>query len=291
MVRMVVTDLDGTLFDFSSHISEGNLKAIRRLQADGLTFAIASGRNYDLAYEALDKNNIRCEAILGNGSQYVDADGNIIFSCYLNKNAFLRVIECMHSEGLYYMIYTTSGYYTGMDPDVVRRAFIERGKQLMGRKEEEFEPGGRYYHMPCNHLVKIDDLSGFINRDENILKVEAFSIDIGHVGRVREKLSDIPGIACLSSFNDNIEVTDENAQKGLILEKVAGIKGLSKDEIMVVGDGMNDISLFTCFPDHSCAPANADPQILSLARRVVAANTEDGFAEAVNILLDEQGAE
>ncbi len=288
MVRMVVTDLDGTLFDYSSHISDENLKAIRRIQDNGLTFAIASGRSYELAFKPLWENGINCEAILGNGSQYVDINGDIIFSCYMKRDAFLGVTDCFDSSPLYYMIYTNDGFYTGQDPETVRDAFITRGQKRFARKREEFDPGGKYYYMPCNHLKKVDDFSAFADREPEIIKVEAFSIDPGPVEPVREKLKDIPGIAYLSSFDDNIEVTDENAQKGLILEKVAAMKGLLRDEVMVLGDGMNDISLFTHFPDNAYAPANADARIRSIATKVVSSNMENGFAEAVNEVLDRQ---
>ncbi len=289
MVRMVVTDLDGTLFNSTNQISEENLKAIHRIQDSGLTFAIASGRSYDLAFRPLREYGINCDAILGNGSQYVDEKGNVIFSCYLKKEPFVRIIDIMASEGLSHIIYTSDRYYTDQDPYTVRKTFVDRGIAMMGRKEEEFAPGGKYDYMPCNHLIKIDDPVEFAQCHDDILKVEAFAITPDKVAPVRDKLCQIPHIAYLSSFNNNIEVTDENAQKGLILEKVAEIKGLSKDEIMVMGDGMNDISLFTCFRAHSYAPANACPEILSIAHGVVAENTENGFAEAVNKVLDEQG--
>ena len=59
------------------------------------------------------------------------------------------------------------------------------------------------------------------------------------------------------------------------------MKGLSKEEVMVIGDGMNDLSLFQCFPN-SFAPSNACEKIKELAGTVVGSNEEDGFAQAVS---------
>ncbi|MCC8126730.1 MAG: Cof-type HAD-IIB family hydrolase [Clostridiales bacterium] len=291
MIRLVATDLDGTLFDNLSRISPANRRAIQRLQDKGITFTIASGRDYTTVLPTLEKYSLHCEAILGNGSQYIDADGNLILSCYMDKSIFLRVIDLLNQYRQYYMIFTTDGFYTGCDPQAAKEAFIERGIQRFHRTMDEYLPGGNLAYMPCNHLVPVEDFHEFITRDLEIIKVEAFNMETSAITAVKHRLKEMDGIAYLSSFDDNIEVTDAHAQKGLILQKVAEMKGLKRDEVMVLGDGMNDISLFECFPDWSFAPANAAPMLRAIAHQVVSSNLKDGFAEAVNLVLDQLGQE
>ena len=67
MVRMVVSDMDGTLLNRYGQISPGNLDAIRSLEERGIDFVIASGRDYSGVYPILDEHRLTCEAILGNG--------------------------------------------------------------------------------------------------------------------------------------------------------------------------------------------------------------------------------
>lgn len=285
MIKLVVSDMDGTLLGRLSEISEKNVAAIHKLEEHGIEFAIASGRDYASVKPLMDRYGITCEAILGNGSQYVDRDGRILMDCYMKKEDFLSAVHLMEERGHNYMIFTTKGFYTGCDPQAAREAFILRGIRRFGRKREDFEPGRPHGGMPCNYLVKVDDFDEFVTRDLDIIKIESFAMEVPAVAATKELLKDLKGIAYLSSFDDNIEVTDKDAQKGLILEKVAAMKGLKKDEIAVLGDGMNDLSMFTCFPDWSYAPANADPEIKKLAHQVVASNLEDGFAEAVEEIL------
>ena len=45
-IRLVASDMDGTLLDPLSHISEENANAIRELQQSGAEFVICSGRAY-----------------------------------------------------------------------------------------------------------------------------------------------------------------------------------------------------------------------------------------------------
>ena len=92
-MKLVVSDMDGTLINHQSGISPANLKAIQQLQENGIEFAIASGRDFYGVRSILDQYDIRCHAILGNGAQYCDEDGQVIMSCYLNKSVFADIIQ------------------------------------------------------------------------------------------------------------------------------------------------------------------------------------------------------
>jgi len=283
VIKMVVSDMDGTLLSRKVGISSGNLEAIRELEQRGIEFVIASGRDYKGVYSILDDYHLRCEAILGNGSQYVDRDGNILMSCYMDKAVVKAVVKVFSDRRIPYMIFATDGFYTEYEPSFVRERFIDRSRIKFGTAGEAFEEGGKQKYMPCNHLQKIDDFDQFLGGDLEIIKVEGFSGE-QEIQEAKNDLKQIPGISFLSSFDDNVEVTDQKAQKGYILEKVIAMRGLSRDEVMVIGDGMNDISLFECFPN-SYAPSNACEKIKELAGTVVGSNEDDGFAQAVRKML------
>lgn len=280
MIKMVVSDMDGTLLRKHGGISQGNLEAIHDLERNGVEFVIASGRDYEGVYTILEEYHLKCEAILGNGSQYVDKSGNILMSCYMDKAVVEDVTQVFVSRQIPYMIFATDGFYTGYDPAFVRDRFIARSLARFGGTGEEFETGGRLENMPCNRLQKIEDFDKFLSGDLEIIKVEAFSMDESGVEDAKKGLEAIPGISFLSSYSDNLEVTHQEAQKGYILEKIAEVRGLSKEEVMVIGDGMNDLSLFERFPN-SYAPSNACETIKKMAGIMVRSNEEDGFAEAV----------
>lgn len=287
MIRMVVSDMDGTLLNNRSEISARNLAAIHRLEENHIEFAIASGRDYNGVFSILHRHGIHCEAILGNGAQYVNKDGRLLLSCYLDKRLLKQIVSVFAENGIHYMIFTTKGFFTGCDPAETRSAFIKRGVHRFGRHPEDYEPGGIYEKIPCNLLQKIDDFDVFINRDLEIIKVEAFAMQAHDLSVSRRKLNNIPDISFLSSFDDNIEVTNASAQKGYILEQAVKLKGILHDEVMVLGDGLNDLSLFECFPDHAYAPENADEELKKRAYQIVSSHIEDGFAEAVEQMLAE----
>ena len=72
MIKLVVSDMDGTLLGKSKGVSIPNRNAIQRLSEHNIEFAIASGRDYNGVYQIIHELGIECEAILGNGAQYVD---------------------------------------------------------------------------------------------------------------------------------------------------------------------------------------------------------------------------
>ncbi len=283
-MKWVVSDMDGTLINHSSGISPANLKAIQQLQEKGIEFVIASGRDYYGVRSILDQYQIKCNAILGNGAQYCDDKGNILMSCYMNKHVYKDVVKIFEDAHIPYMVFTTQGFYTGYEPHFVQNQFIERGIRRFGNCRGDYFDNGPFVASPCNHLQKIDDVDAFLQSDLEIIKVEAFSLDASKIAPTKEILAHIPTISYLSSFDDNVEVTDENAQKGLILEKVAKLKNIKKEDIAVLGDGMNDLTLFQHFP-YSFAPANAHKEIQDLAYRVVADCQDDGFAQAIEMIL------
>lgn len=284
MIKIIVSDMDGTLLAHDSSISKGNIEAIRYAQSKGVQFAIATGRDYSSLKGILEAHDLKCFSILGNGAQFCNENGEILSSAYFPKKCFKQVLQIFDELKIHYMIFTANGFYSTAEPNVVRDAFIDRCVVQFKRKREDYLDDGCNQDMACMKLKKIGDLDDFINSSIDIIKVEAFNNDVSLIEKAKEKLQEIDGIAYLSSFDDNIEVTDKAAQKGLILENVIEELGYSKDEVMVLGDGLNDITLFERFK-YSFAPGNANETIKAMAYQVVGACEEDGVSQAIYMML------
>ena len=284
MIKLIVSDMDGTLLAHDSSISKGNIEAIRYAQSKGVQFAIATGRDYSSLKGILEAHDLKCFSILGNGAQFCSENGEILSSAYFPKKCFKQVLQIFDELKIHYMIFTANGFYSTAEPNVVRDAFIDRCVVQFKRKREDYLDDGCNQDMACMKLKKIGDLDDFINSSIDIIKVEAFNNDVSLIEKAKEKLQEIDGIAYLSSFDDNIEVTDKAAQKGLILENVIEELGYSKDEVMVLGDGLNDITLFERFK-YSFAPGNANETIKAMAYQVVGACEEDGVSQAIYMML------
>lgn len=284
MIKMVVSDVDGTLF-LHGYINPKCVDSIKMLEANGIDFVIASGRDYEGMLEVIEPLGINCGGILGNGAQYVDSDGKVLMDCYLDNNILKEILPILIEAKVPYMIFTTNGFYSTCDPIYVRDQFAYRSSIRFNNKFEDYLPGGHLANCPAGKIQQFDSINEFIKRDLEIIKIEAFYYDEKVIQKIIPAFKDIGGIAYLSSFPDNVEITNQDAQKGLILEKVINKLGISKKEVIVLGDGMNDLTLFERFP-YSFAPSNAQEEIKELAYKVVCSCKDGAVSEAIDYALN-----
>ena len=80
-----------------------------------------------------------------------------------------------------------------------------------------------------------------------------------------------------------IAVNDLGAA-GIKITEISEKMGISKEEVAVFGDGLNDLSMFELFPN-CYAPMNAEPEIKKLAKEVIPSNVEDGVGKKIFEIL------
>ncbi len=275
MIKLIACDIDGTLLGKVKILSERNKKAILEAINHGVIFAIASGRDYHDIMPLID--DIPCHIICGNGAEYYDEKGNLLLSCYMGKDACVKVIDVLLKHQLYHMIFTTSGTRTPMNVDDVKAMFVKRKIGLYdGDFDKELEKlNQRRRFKEMKHLDDFEDLNA-----THIIKVEGFDMTEERISKIKEELKDIDDIYVSSSFRNNIEVTDTNATKGAIIKLVAQKLNIQTDEVMVIGDGLNDLTMFEMF-ENSVAVDNSEDVIKKLAKYHVASADNDGVAEAI----------
>ena len=112
MIKLIASDMDGTLINSSHEISSRNLNAIRKAQESGIEFAIATGRDYSMVKPFLDKYQLKCEAIVMNGAEYRDCKGEVIESIGIEKDKVKDIIVEILKESSIVDIYTSEGIFT-----------------------------------------------------------------------------------------------------------------------------------------------------------------------------------
>ncbi len=117
-----------------------------------------------------------------------------------------------------------------------------------------------------------------------IQKIFIFPEEQNKLKNIKEFLKKRQDITVTSSATWNIEITDRQANKGAMLEQIAEYYGWSKEEVLVFGDGNNDISMFEKFP-HSRAVKNAVESLKKNAEKVIESNRDDAVAQEVCRLL------
>ncbi|MDU5108448.1 MULTISPECIES: Cof-type HAD-IIB family hydrolase [unclassified Clostridium] len=289
MIKLIASDMDGTLLNSNHDIDKETVDAIREAEEAGIIFAISTGREYQSVKEVLDKHNIKSQCILSNGAEYRDEEGNILDIININNESAREIIDTLDENNFSARIFTNQGIFTTSTREKALEEVINRTKsfnpELTESEARKISENLRFF----TALKYIDDLDKFFNEGLEVRKFVAFHSDIELIDKMKKELSKIEGLAISSSFRDNIEITDMNAQKGIILAKVAKKLSIEKDEVMILGDSFNDYSMFEIF-EETVAMENAIPEVKAIAKYITDSNDNLGVAKAIrNVLNNEMG--
>ena len=287
MIKLIASDMDGTLLNDRHEIDDESVKAIRKAEESGIIFAISTGREYDNVRPFLEKHNIKCQCVLMNGAEYRDEDGNILDVINIDIDVASQIIDILSKDKVSARIFTNKGVYTS---DTMEEALKEMTYRTMSFNHELTEEEAREEAKKQPYFTQlkyIENMDEFLNSNIEIRKFVAFHNDAELINKMKSEIGKITGIAVSSSFPDNIEITHMTAQKGIILAKVSQKMGLDKSEVMVIGDSFNDYSMFEVF-EESVAMGNAVPEIKKIAKYITDTNDNLGVAKAINKVVEEQ---
>ena len=121
-----------------------------------------------------------------------------------------------------------------------------------------------------------------------IYKIFIFAADVEQLEKLSDELRANPAVAVASSFIYNQEVTAVEAQKGPVLKEYIEALGYTMDEVMVLGDSLNDYSMISMDFGATVAMENAVPEIKKAAKYITKSNNEFGVAYAIDQVLEHQ---
>lgn len=292
MIRLIASDMDGTLLNDKLQVSEGNAAAIRRAQAAGIEFMVATGRGLSEAQPLVEAHDLHTAFITVNGARVFDTHGDLTVEAGIDAELVQTILTTLHDAGLYFELVTNSGVYSDSR---VRR--IQQVADVLVRLNPDTSykiavalAAARLELMNINY---IDDYNALVQQPGiDVLKVIAFS-EAGQdaLAPSKAKLLATGNLVITSSAVNNIEINSLQAQKGLALKAYAEKKGFTLDQCMAIGDNLNDESMIT-MAKYGVAMGNALPHIKDVAWWTTAKNTDDGVAQAIDraILLNETNA-
>ncbi|MVX64723.1 Cof-type HAD-IIB family hydrolase [Clostridium chromiireducens] len=287
MIKLIASDMDGTLLNEKHKIDKETVEAIRKAEESGIVFAISTGREYDTVEPLLKENNIRCQCVLMNGAEYRDEDGNILEDINIELETATKIIGILQKEKVSARIFTNKGIYTTDTKEEALKEMVYRTLSFepnLTYEEAEKIAKTQPYFVQLKYISNLDE---FLKSGMEIRKFVAFHKDVELINKMKKVIGQIERIAVSSSFRDNIEVTHITAQKGIILAKVSEKMGFKRDEVLVLGDSFNDYSMFTEFTE-SVAMGNAIPEIKEIAKYITDTNDNLGVAKAIYRVLEEQ---
>jgi Cof subfamily protein (haloacid dehalogenase superfamily) len=279
-MKLIAIDLDGTLLSQHTYITQENVQAIRKAQSQGHIVMICSGRAPEDIQEILNKYQLSCPLAGSNGT-VVQAEGKLLGSVSMSRDNIMQIAKKLDDVRAPYRIYTNQGIFVPEDwSERVNTDLQGDTIKVDGLSDELFK---RITEQPQqSDLIKyFRDYHELFGRED--MKVQKFFI----LTLIQQKkselttyLSNISGAAATSSGPMNIEVMDQDGNKGNALKIMADYYGISMEDTVAMGDSFNDIPMLKV-AGLSIAMGNADPAVKQLCKAVTLSNSENGVSYAL----------
>ncbi len=284
MIKLLVSDIDGTLLNEKHVVDSPTQIAVKKLRESGISFMVASGRNYEAILEALQVFDFKCKCIALNGADFRDNDGKSLIIKPIGDAAIDKMKMIIENSEVTMEYYCADGAYTQIDQDQLIPTYIEN---FMYMFDISYAKAKKFIDELAvdKYMITLKDFDEI--RKHTILKLEFHFRDKMERNRVKELLYQIEGLHVTSSAPLNIEVTHYDATKGNMIEAVCEYYGYAKEEVVVIGDSANDLSMLTRFP-HSYAMGNASDYVKDAATHITDDNAHQGVAKVIHSLLENQ---
>lgn len=263
-LRLVVTDLDGTLLDGDGEIPDRLWRVLPRLRERGIRLAPASGRQYASLRRLFGDSADEMAFIAENGTLVV-LDGDEL-SCTPLEPAFASELVGM-VRGL-----VLEGHDIGLVWCGREAAYIERSDERFVAEV------ARYY----TALETVDDL---LDIGEAAIKCAVFDFGDAEAGAARLLAERCAPHQVVASSEHWVDIMSADANKGAALGSLQRELGVTPEQTVVFGDYLNDLEMLTGAPN-SFAMANAHPDVIEAARFVAPANREHGVVRVIERLLE-----
>jgi Cof subfamily protein (haloacid dehalogenase superfamily) len=261
-IALVVSDVDGTLLTRDKTLTDVAKRAVRRLHEAGIGFTITSSRPTIGMRFLIEPLAITLPVGAFNGSSIVGPQLNPIEQHLISASAAQRSLDVLNEFGVDIWLFTNELWLTRR-PDGEYVPHEKRAIRADPTIVTDFEP---CLSAACKIVGSSSD-AALLQRCEVAMQ-KALA---GQATAVR-------------SQSYYLDVTPPGCDKGTFVEAMAKRQDISTDAVATIGDMQNDLAMFKK-SGMSIAMGNATEDVKKLATHVTASNEDDGFAEAIDLIL------
>jgi len=265
-MELVVFDLDGTLLDANSSVSEHTAETLRRMRARNVAYTVATGRTFHSARLVLDGHGFDLPHIYKNGVLIWQPQ-----SAIYSHRRLLDPVELGEILAVYEGLDVSPFVFTldGQDQHAIyhpplKNAAEQRLAKLVSRE------GGLA-------LLPLDELGAH----QKVMNVSSIGSKES-IGRLQVFVDNQPTLVCFSGSaieGDSLQWLDihhTQASKGAAITMLKEELGATR--VICFGDSDNDLSMFD-IADESFVPASADAAIRRLATAELGHHNDNGVSE------------
>jgi Cof subfamily protein (haloacid dehalogenase superfamily) len=262
-IALVVSDVDGTLVTHDKRLTDDAKRAVQRLHAAGIGFTITSSRPPVGMRFLIEPLGITLPIGPFNGSSIVDIALKPIEQHLIPAAAARRSLDVLNEFGVDIWLFTNEQW-------IIRR---DDGKYVPHERDTiRFDP------------TFAGEFAPFLGK---ACKIVGASADAALLQRCETAMQDALGkeASAIRSQSYYLDITPPGQDKGTFVAAMAKRLGISTDAVATIGDMQNDLAMFRT-SGLSVAMGNATDDVKSQASHVTGSNEEEGFAGAIEFILN-----
>ncbi|WP_455814855.1 Cof-type HAD-IIB family hydrolase [Pseudomonas graminis] len=265
MIKLIITDLDGTFLNSQSEYDRDLFKEVRALMhSKGVQFAACTGKQCERVEELFGALS-RDVWIVGDSATRIKYNGEFVYQSLINNALGIKIIKTLEQAS----------------PESVVIACTQQGAVIRQDIAQHLKDKVRGSY---RQVIQVSDLSEI---KEDFVKITVYD-EQQRCPQVRPALdpyqNDVYIVVSEASW---IDIADAGVHKGTTVNKLQQMLQVSREETMAFGDGYNDIELLA-EADFSFAMRNAFDETKAAARFVTGSNDENAVLETIKRILSLQ---
>jgi hypothetical protein len=261
-VRLLISDIDGTLVRHDKTLSDGVVAAVGRARAAGIAVSLISARPPSGMLWIAEKLGLTGPIGAFNGGTIVRADGEIVSAEHIDPAVSQRVLALIDQPGVTPWLFADGQWYA----QTTDNQYVPR-ERLAANQEPAIRSDFQALAERADKIVAVSDDHDGLEALER---------------KVAGELGDAANVVRSQPYY--LDVTARHGNKGAGVTALAAAFDVRLDQVAVFGDQNNDLAMFKV-AGYSVAMGQAPDNVRSAASAVAASNEDDGVADAIDRLI------
>lgn len=277
-IKLIASDLDGTIIDRNNNIAQKNFEAMDKIHAKNIKFAICTGKSYSVSKQICEKFNASY-GIFGNGTQIIDLHtGKELLRNTLSQQDLLFISTLAKRFNFHLHLYTDTEVITEKLEYMDLRNFILKSQNSNSELNFKIINNILEYIENSNLSVFSAVISTETDTLTNFQKILSINNNIENTfiskrGKYRDTI--------INKDYEYLNVSNTHINKNEALNFLGKYLDIEKKDMLAIGDNVNDLEMVKN-SGIGIAVHEAYDELKNVAKYVTNSTAKDGaFAEAI----------